>query len=168
MTPTEVIHQELSLWAPIFVQNRLDAARQAGLVASRELLRSMRSEVTDALRDVQSFYFAMEGYGRILDMRRRRQGRIPPIEEIIDWIRDVGISKFRPGFVRRRGSVPASNQQLLNQIAWGVAKKAVSKKRRKRRRWYAKDKESDIDDLYTRLMSALQEETLRDQKDALS
>ena len=162
--PREIIHRELRAWAPLFVHNRMTAARAAGLVATEELIRSMRSEVTSALQDVQRFLFAMEKHGRILDMRRRRQAQ-PPIAELVAWVEAVGVERFRPGFVRRHGTAPDDRRALANAIAWGIARKRTNRTRR--HRWYAKDKETDIGALYERLMTALQLGTLQDQKTAL-
>lgn len=165
MQPREVIHQVLQDWAPEFVQNRIEGARSADLVASQDLVKSMRSEVTSALKEVQSFFFQMEAYGRILDMRGVNRARQVPIDEIKEWIEDVGIGKFRSGFARRN-RVPEDRNQLLNQIAWGIAIKRQQKKRFKRRRWYSKAREEDFDTLYQRLMDALAENTLTDIKQA--
>lgn len=165
MSPQHVIHQVLKDWAVLFVHNRIQGAQGANLVASGALTRQMRFEVTSALRDVKAVFFAFEEYGRILEMKGVNRKRQIPIDEIVAWVKDKGLDEFRAGFRRRHRRLPTSQTQLLNQIAWGIAMKRLRSKRLKRRKWYSKDRESDFDLLYRRLMDALADNTIKSLKE---
>jgi hypothetical protein len=156
------INEILEDFAVEFIRNRKDDARKADLVASKDLVRSFKGDVQKATAsDLAKAFIAFQGYGRYFDLKRVRRTRQIPIKELEQWIKEVGVSQFIPKFTRKY-KLPTSNQRLINQIAWGIAKK---KRRHKRRRWYSKNRESDIGRLYRNLLQAYQDQTIQNIKD---
>ena len=159
----EVTNEILLEWAAEFVQYRREAVRKAKLEAGGQLSASFEQEVARATsNDVARAFFAFEEYGRIQDMRRVNRSKQMPLDDILAWVKEKGVEKFRAGVVKT-GKLPVSNERLANMVAWGIVK---SNKPHKRRRWYSKDRERSFSILYQRLREAYMEVSLDELKTA--
>lgn len=102
-----------------------------------------------------------EQYGRFLDMRglKPASGGGDYLQGIKDWIKEKGLEqKFIEGYKRRRAVkiIPAN---VLNSIAWGIIKKRVKGKVR-RRAWYNKSKSEAISDLFNQILANIPDEIM--------
>lgn len=158
----QVTNEILLEWAAEFVRYRKEAVRKAKLFRQGELEASFEQEVIRAAaNEVATAIFAFEEYGRILDMKKLKRNQQMPVNEIEDWVKKVGVDKFRSVFAKKR-KLPVSNDRLANMVAWGIVKSG----KRRRRRWYSKGREPSFGVLYERLREAYMEVSLDELKNA--
>lgn len=159
-----IINRVLKRWAP-----QLEA--QISGSAGKKLKRASGKGHSSFNHTVQSAgsgqlaraFFQFMGYLRYYDMRRVNKKQAP-IEVYEEWIKSKGgIARFKAGFRRRYKNVPKDPRQLLNRIAWGIARS----KKRKRRPWYNQNKEASISDMYTMMLDEVADEVIKAQKAAL-
>jgi len=84
--------------------------RKRGIIASGQLLKSVRVDEVDSNKIIVEF----EDYGTFVDEGRKR-GSFPPIRPIEDWIREKGIR------VRRGQTI----EQTAFAIATAIEKKGI-------------------------------------------
>lgn len=163
----EIIVDTLKEYSFQFVKNRRSDASSANLEATKELLQSFRTAVDVNNSGGQaSLLLAFEEHGRFVDMKRRsnRWKKQPPVEKIEEWIRDKGSAQFLAGYKRNIG--PGGSDRAIENIAWAIAK-TIKKKGIKRRSWYSKNRERDIQKVFDLLIERYQEYLLKDQKKQL-
>lgn len=167
-TLNDRLSQIMEEWAVEFIEYRIKDAKQLGQ-ASGKGIRSFRHQVIrDSANEAAKALFEFEGYLRIADMKRVKWNSQSPVNELIQWVKDKGIEKFRDKFIKKYG-VPKTDLQMMNRIAWGIAKKRLkSNFRRKRIRWYSKPREKSINILYRRLLDAAAEFTASNIKQTIS
>jgi len=108
--------------AMMTMQRRLQAA---GYVLTGDLLNSLHHQSVIVGRDLYAeFSIGFAGYGRFKDMRQLLYGKMPPIDMMEEFVRNVGLEKFSytPGYLKdakRRVNIP--DNRAVNRIAWGVA-----------------------------------------------
>lgn len=167
----EIIRVVLEEWAPKFVENRIEGAKEAGIERSRQLIKSMRAEIDERVgASAAQMEFYMESYGRILDMRRvAYRSRQMPQPAAAKWVREMergGFHNFRPGYEAKYGKFTGTREELINRVAWGIAKTRLNTVRKRvHKRWYNKAKEGDISALYRLLLRALAENSIDVLKD---
>lgn len=123
---------------------------QQALVNSLEAKKMVR---TGALRDSIDASFQNEGdanklvleflyYGKILDIRARYGSKAPPFQVVLQWVREVGASKFKqvPGYPKGVRPVGASHSKYAQgatiqevKIAWAIVKGRVAPKNNNKR-----------------------------------
>lgn len=160
----DIIEKTLKEYSVIFVANRRESLGKVKLQASSDLINSVAASVSRSGDDLAMLQLAFNDSGRYADLRyinRKNQISVPEIEE---WIRSKGVASFKAGYKRK---IPVSDAKLINAIAWGIVKKKLQQKH-KRRRWYAKSVGRDINNLYDTLVERYQEFILQDQKKQLS
>lgn len=155
---TDFIEAEGRKWARLYIVNRQKSLRKRGITTSGQLQQSLGSEVSSQLQGVvtTSIELEFEDYGRLIDMTRLKppSGGGDYISFLEDWIVRKGLQqKFISGFMRKR-KLKAEPQNVLNQIAWGIAVKRTQKYRR-RSPWFAKSKTAAVTDLYNRVAAGL-------------
>lgn len=166
---TDFIEAESRKWVRQYIVNRQQSLRKRGISTSGKLQQSLSAEVSSQLQGavVTSIELEFQDYGRFIDMKRLK----PPggggdyIAFLEDWIVKKGLQeKFIRGFMRKRKlSKPPEN--VLNQMAWGIAVKRTQKYRR-RSPWYAKSKTAAVTDLYNRVAAGLPEVVAEEIKNA--
>lgn len=109
--------------AAITMQRKIIAA---GYVLTGELLDSIRHEqVVVGASLYAEFTIGFSGHGRFKDMRQLLYGKMPPIDVIEEYVRELGLDKFKyvPGYLLnakyRVLNIPDS--RAVNRIAWGIA-----------------------------------------------
>ncbi|MCX6216414.1 hypothetical protein [Spirosoma sp.] len=109
--------------ASIVMQRKLQAA---GLVLTGELLNSLRHQQVIVGRELYAeFSIGFSGYGRFKDMRKLLYGKLPPAEVMEEYVRHVGLDKFKyvPGYLLganyRVLHIP--DTRAINRIAWGIS-----------------------------------------------
>ena len=162
-TIDDVINDVLLRWSPQFIQ----ALRQNADVIPKatgkgagsfdyEVRKASGSEVAAAL-------FAFESHLRLADMKKFKWSSLPPLENIKEWIRSKGVSKFRNNYNGKK-KLPVSDTKLVNQIAWGIRTNKLKTGKRKRFRWYAKKKEDHINQMYVDMLDKVAQLQIQDLK----
>lgn len=100
--------------------------QQSGYVLTGELLDSLRHQAVVVGRDLYAeFSIGFAGYGRYKDMRQLLYGKMPPIEALEEYVRDVGLDKFKyvPGYLlnAKYRVLHIQDSRAVNRIAWGIA-----------------------------------------------
>lgn len=163
MSETQHIHdfidEELLFWVQKFIHDRIATLRAKGMERTGQLSDSFEYEIKQAaFAEGRMLLLAFEDYGRIRDMRRIKPHEVgrDTVESLIGWVKQVGVEKFVRGFKRRRKYLPKSNDKLMRQIAWGIAKKRATGKR-KRKRWYNQQKSAAINELFNEVVAKMPE-----------
>lgn len=108
--------------ATAVMQRKLQAA---GFVLTGALLDSLRHQAVIVGRDLYAeFSIGFAGYGRFKDMRQLLYGKLPPIDVMEEFVREIGVENFTytPGYLtdaKKRVNIPDS--RAINRIAWGIA-----------------------------------------------
>ncbi|MVM36471.1 hypothetical protein GO730_00415 [Spirosoma sp. HMF3257] len=99
--------------------------RQADYVLTGELLDSLRHQAVVVGRDMYAeFSIGFAGYGRFKDMRQLLYNKMPPIDILEQFVREVGLDKFGyiPGYIKdAKRRVTITDSRAVNRIAWGIA-----------------------------------------------
>ncbi|GAB3803498.1 hypothetical protein GCM10028819_33510 [Spirosoma humi] len=99
--------------------------RQAGYVVTGELLDSLRQQSIVVGRDMYAeFSIGFADYGRFKDMKQLLYGKMPPIDVLEEYVKDVGLDKFGhvPGYIKdSKWRVYIPDSRAINRIAWGIA-----------------------------------------------
>lgn len=143
-----------------------DALEARGIRASGATIDSLRVFVNQtsegALTDLMIYF---RSSGRIQEMRNiRTGGRQIPLDTISDWVKSVGVNKFKyvPGYEdssQPLGAIKNAEQRIGFAIA--LSKQRLGK--RKVRKWYNKNVYDAIfgnDGLINRILDDLPEEAL--------
>lgn len=153
----KLIQEEMNNWAVEFVLQRRAYLRAKKIEAGGELSKSMEFEIkNEAQVSGVELLMAFEVYGRFIDIKRLKPaaGGKEYLESIENWIKKKGFEqKFINAFVKNR-KLKRIPETALNQIAWGIVKKRLQGKYR-RRTWYNKSKTAAISDLYNTIAAAL-------------
>ena len=135
-----ILDEEVGDYAKLAVQLLAQAIEAKGLVLTQELLHSLRTEVVQAsTRHVASMGVLFEQYGRIRDMKGISRTKAPPVEEMEDYVRKVGLSHFAyvPGY--KHGQFPLASSVAINRIAWGLARARLRDQAQVRpKAWFSK------------------------------
>ncbi|GAB3886120.1 hypothetical protein [Spirosoma agri] len=115
--------------ATVVMQRKLQAA---GYVLSGELLNSLRHQSVVVARDLYAeFSIGFAGYGRFKDMRNLLYGKLPPVEVMEEYVRDIGLDKFKyvPGYLlgAKYRVLHIPDTRAINRIAWGIAINRLNK-----------------------------------------
>lgn len=112
--------------AMIVMQRKIKAA---GMVLTGELMDSLRHQQVITARDLYAeFSIGFAGYGRFKDMRQLLYEKMPPIEVMEAFVKQLGVEAFDyvPGYLtdaKRRVAIPDS--RAINRIAWGIARSRI-------------------------------------------
>lgn len=154
-TLNDFINTTAEAWAAEFIQQRIAALERRKAVATGNLTRDMRYELTrQAVNEASRIVMIFEGYGRILDMRR-----INPhtpgeemINNLIEYVKAKGVQNFKR--TRSKRFQPKTETKLIRDIAWGIARKRAKGKQR-RKVWWAKSKSAAITDLFNQIAAGM-------------
>ena len=141
--------------------------RRQKLINTKQLLQSLGSQNrTDLARVVHSISFAFEQYGRYLDMKNKRWSTPPPIEKILDWVKNIGIEGFgadpRPNKFK-----PKTPERRMNEIAWGVAISMARRRTDKGRPWFSKNFYKSLNALQEELLLGIGDRTIEQMQETL-
>lgn len=171
----EIIQTVLKDWEASVHQKLSEAIRREKLTTTGALLGSLRATLKSAS---SAYRFALEyhfyDHGRYRDMKKLNYGgKMPPFNTMVDWVKKVGIQRFKyiPGYPR--GVFPIGNSKskwgtgnkiVENRIAWGfmkhIQKTGYYKRASSRKSWYNKVLWGELDELIQALMDGLRENTL--------
>lgn len=160
----DYLRTESQAWVTRFIEDRIAYLRRRGIKAAGDLERSLQAEVLAGLRDasVQTL-IAFEEYGRIIDMKRfdPPEGGADYLLGLISWIKRTGREqKMVRGYMRKR-NLKRPPERVLTYIAWGIAKKRLNGKYR-RRRWYNKSKSAAISELFRDVAANMPEQVAKE------
>lgn len=151
----QIFNEEAGKWYQEIVRALQDSLQKRRITASEELLRSLSAAVTRASEGAEGkISLSFQEYGRYRDMRKLIYTSQPPVDDIKDWIKSIGLDKFKyiPGY-RNSNRVP-TRDIALNRIAWSIARGIQKRhivKRAKRQVWYASPLYTEINKLENRL-----------------
>ncbi|MGI4871215.1 MAG: hypothetical protein ACRYFX_08565 [Janthinobacterium lividum] len=155
-----ILDEEVSDYAARALQLLAQAIQAKGLVLTEELLHSLRTQVVQATaQHVAGMGVLFEQYGRIRDMKGISRTKAPPIAEIEEYVKKVGVSHFSyvPGY--KYGQFPLASSTAINRIAWGLARARLRDQAQVRpKSWFSKTFYSSInrfiDAVTTRYLAA--------------
>jgi hypothetical protein len=112
--------------------------RKKKLRTTGQLLQSLDQETKkDLSKVVSSIAFAFQDYGRFKDMRRNIWDKQPPVEAILEWVKQKGVSSFGADPNPYKNEIKTSERRA-NEIAWGIARKYAKNKAFRSRPWFQK------------------------------
>lgn len=163
----DFINEVLRLWASNLIRERIEAVRKEEAIASKELLQSYEFEIRKAtIAQAGAALIAFQEQGRFLDMKRIDRGTYQiPIDDLIKWIKDVGLHAFR--YLPSNQKKPLTGDRLLNELAWGISRTIKKKKRtKKRRRKLGVGFEDSLEDLIDELREGFLDRTIEQIKES--
>lgn len=92
------------------------------VVNTHELLNSVDYVIHEETTGMLGSIFFTD-YGRYRDMKNLRwAGKMPPVEEMVAWIKEIGLGKFAwiPGY-EATGKVPTMDQ-AIRRLSWSISK----------------------------------------------
>lgn len=159
ITPENIqdfINDQLGNWSENVRRVLMENVKKKRLELSGDLLNSFDYQVQKATSDtLASMHLFFEDHGRHKDMRALVYTKQPPVEAMEEFVRKVGLSKFKyvPGY---NGRMPAENI-AIKRIAWGIAKGRLKFYKHKPKRWFAKSFYGQINLLIEGLLNGYQE-----------
>ena len=164
----DYIDSVLQEWTPFVLQILHEGINQRNLLLTEDLYRSLRWEVIKATAGmVASAKLSFRMHGRWKDMRTIRNGKIPPIQTIIDeFVQKVGVGNFTyvPGYTA--GKTIPSDSIAMRRIAWGISVSLAKKKQTVAKKWYSKNFYGAVNVLIERLMASTQEKAVTSVKES--
>lgn len=157
MTEQEFTRYALENWGDLVLSRLSEKIRQRKVVLSGDLLRSLRYKVVSgASGEVAKLLLSFQDSGRIKDMRQINRRRQAPVSEMEEFVRKVGLQRFRfiPGYPDR-SKVP-SEAIAVNRIAWGIVRRQAMDGKHKPKKWFSKTFYGTIDALIERLLEGYQ------------
>ena len=111
----DFINTLLYEWAQQLIVRRIQNVKKEKAIASRELLQSYVFEIRKAtVNQTAIAMIAFEEHGRFLDMKRvDRKTKGIDLEELKDWIKDIGLEAFKKLPTTSTGK-PIKGQRLLH------------------------------------------------------
>jgi hypothetical protein len=151
------INAELGNWSENVRTLLMENVKKKGLTLSSSLLNSFDQQVQEATQGtLAKVFFVFSDHGRHHDMRSLVYTKMPPVGELEEFVRKVGLSKFKyvPGY--ERGRMPAESI-AIKRIAWGIAQSRLKSYKHKPRKWFAKSFYGQINILISSLLEGYQE-----------
>lgn len=157
--------------ATIVMQRKI---KDAGYVLTGDLMNSLRHQAIVVGRDLYAeFSIGFAGYGRFKDMRQLLYEKMPPVEVMEEFVRQLGVEAFDyvPGYLKdRKQRVDLPDSRAINRIAWGVARSRIFTARirhYKRNAFYNPTRGKLIYETSYKILEALPEPIMRAIKDQL-
>lgn len=170
ITPENIqdfINDQLGNWSESVRRTLIKSAQEKGLELSGSLLNSFDHQVQKATGDtLASMYLFFEDHGRHKDMKSLVYTKQPPIEAMIEFVKKVGLEKFKyvPGY--HPGKMPAESI-AIKRIAWGLSRGRLKSYKHKPKKWFAKTFYGQINLLIEGLLSGYQEYAINNTKQQL-
>lgn len=167
-TEKEFIYDLLHEFAADLIASRRKNIKDQKAVASKKLLRSFEFQILQATTgQTAAALIAFEERGRFLDMKRvNRKDKMIPVNEIKNWIQEVGLDSFKR--LPKKGTGAPGGDKILNALAWGISKKIQQKGRyKKARRSLQKGTEAQIINLIEELREGWKDRTIEQIKESL-
>lgn len=167
LTPDKLqawLQAELGNWQENVRGLLIDNLRRQRLELSGGLIDSMDAQVIAASGDILGkVHFVFSDHGRHKDMRNLVYTQQPPVEALEEFVRKVGVDKFRyvPGYTS--GKVP-SESIAIKRIAWGISKGRLKGYKHKPKKWFAKSFYGQINVLIGTLIQGYQESLVNQAK----
>ena len=161
-----VINETLEKWAVEFIRQRQQDSKKIPSLTG-EGHGSFDSRVRKAGGgDVALAIFEFADHMRLQDMRRVKWSRVGNIDALRKFVEKVGPNKFAGKFRAKYGYLPKNERTLINKLAWGIgiSFKVRGSWKKKRVRWYNKQKWQGISSLYGTLLNNLSKESLDQMK----
>lgn len=167
---TEHVESVSRVWVQEYIRVRQATLKKRGIEASGRLVNSLQYGLTKNLNTAvtNTIQLAFEDYGRFVEMKRMNlpNGGQEMIDNLAEWIVRKGFAdSFARKFVEKR-KLKTVPQNIVNQMAWGIAVKRSKAYRRKV--WYAKSKSAAITDLFNQVAAGIPDIVLDELKAAFA
>lgn len=163
----KVIDEVAKAWSLDVLQKLIANVKRKKLTSTNQLLSSLNQETRSQLEQaITIISFGFEEYGRYWDMKTNTWTKQPPIEDIINWIKERGLGKFGadPNPNKKK---PKSDQRRINEIAWGIARNRLANKKWKSRPWFSSTFYKSLAALRGELSLGIQGRTIEGIKNSL-
>lgn len=147
-------------WVQEYIRNRVAVLSRRKISTTGQLAASMQYALTSAVQGavVAMLDLSFQDQMRWLDMKNLNvpAGGLSYLDDLAAWVVRKGLSsKFIADYVSKR-RLRKPPQNVLNQIAWGIAlKRSIAYKRRPVA--YSKSKSAAITDLFNQVAAGLPE-----------
>jgi hypothetical protein len=153
----EFINRELGQWGTYVVATLTRQIQAKNLILTEETLRSLQFEVLRASAQASaSLKLSFQESGRMKDMKALYYKKMPPVSAMEDFVRAIGLDKFSYLPYRPSKKVPTESQ-LVNRLAWGIAKSRLRSNETKPKKWFAKPFYKTVNVLIENLLSGYSE-----------
>lgn len=156
----------LEEWSDFVLQELLNSSKgglnKKKVEKSGKLIQSLQKEIIiNSSRGLARAILGFEPYGRISDLKLTDHSRQPPVNDLEEYIREVGLSQFRqPRSLKRIKRVRGENA-AIRDLAWRLSRSIFLKKKKKRRKWrFSKIFYSTITQLRKKVALSLTQEEL--------
>lgn len=171
----EAIKEQMLDWVQHFIAQRKAALSKGKKgVATGALLNSFELEIDRVAKEEGiALLIAFNESGRFLDMKPSSMsndawGR-DSIERLKAWVEKRGIGQFYAGYMEKHPNTGFRKginiQQIINNIAWGIAINRSNGKFKRGKKWWNASKTAGIYDLINQVAAALPRPTLDAIKD---
>lgn len=164
----EWMNGELGDWSRNVRQALVESIQKKNMQLSGELVDSINARVQAAAENTLAHvYFSFEDYGRHKDMRSLVYTKQPPVQEMIEFVKKVGVQNFKyvPGY--KAGRMP-SEDIATKRIAWGISRGRLKAYKHKPKRWFAKTFYGQINMLIGRMLEGHQDAIINQSKKELA
>ncbi|AHM62295.1 hypothetical protein D770_20230 [Flammeovirgaceae bacterium 311] len=161
------IKAELGDWSANVSRLLAENVEKKKLTLTKGLQQSFEEQVQDASGKILGrVIFVFSDHGRHHDMRNLLYTKQPPVEAMEEFVRKLGVSKFKyvPGY--KEGKIP-SESIAVKRLAWAISKGRLKSYRHKPRKWFAKQFYGQINVLIGRLIEGYQESLVNQAKTGL-
>lgn len=161
ITPENInafINDQLGNWSENVQRLLINNLKKSNIDLTHALISSFANQVHNATSEsIASVQLAFLDYGRMKDMRRLFYTKMPPVEAMEEFVRKVGLSKFKyvPGY-SSQSKVP-SESIAIKRIAWGIAAGRLKSYKHKPKKWFAKAFYGQIEVLIQNMISGYKE-----------
>lgn len=150
------------------VQQWAKNLKRRKIVNTKQLLNSLDSDTEkDVGRLVVAIHFAFEEYGRYLDMKKKRWDHQPPIEKILEWVKEKGLAAFGADPKPYKRKIK-TDEQRMNEIAWGIGRQYATNAPVKARSWFQSSFYKSLNALYEELSLGVADRTVDAIRDSLT
>lgn len=134
----EATNLVLEHWGTGMLKVLNDKIVEKNVVLTDELRRSLHFEVIQATAaGTARLLLQFEDAGRIRDMRIVFGSKMPPVQALEEYVKEVGVANFKsvPGYAP--GKMP-TDSIAIRRIAWGIAFSRLKGNRVKPKKWFNK------------------------------
>lgn len=163
----EWLVEQLGDWSANVKLVLIEQIQKRKLILDEKLINSIEYQVIKASGDqVNGVRLAFEDYGRMKEMKNLFYTKQPPVSEMEDFVRKVGLGKFKyvPGY-SSMAKVP-SEDVAVKRIAWGISRSRLADHKHKPKKWFAKTFYGQINVLIDQLLEGYQEGAIENVKES--
>ena len=101
-----------------------------------ELLNSLHTSYTQStVNNLPVIHLRFALHGKFIDIKNLYWNKMPPVQELIEWLEHKDLSRFKfiPGY--ESGRSPFSREKVIKRLAWAFAWKKKLQFTHKQKKW---------------------------------